>query len=180
MSSFGRIVTFVLALGLSLPATAYQIRSGDQVLRVGLGGSYNFMRSQQVTRETPASLLRFGLQYEYAFDSHLSLTAGLRPGLADSYVALPLIAGLRYRLPGVQGPIVPYAGADVLFATGLPLGPPPIHLNLGLRLAAGLEYFVTDHFGFGAEFALQSSALIMPQLQAESAAELLFGCAYRL
>ena len=164
----------------AVPAQAYQVRAGDQFVQASLGGSYNYLRSRQVTRETPASLLRFGAHYAYAFDSHLSLTAGLMPGLADSYLSLPISAGLAYRLPGFKGPIVPYLSSDFIVEAGIPLGPPPVHLNLGLRLGAGLEYFVTHRVGFGAEFALSGTALLWPNIQAESAAELLFRCVYRI
>ena len=178
-----RLTTTFLAFllfAVALPAQAYQVRAGDHFVQTSLGGSYNYLRSTQVTRETPASLLRFGAQYAYAFDSHLSLTAGLRPGLADSYLALPLSAGLIYRLPGIKGPIVPYLSSDLIVEAGIPLGPPPLHLDVGLRLGAGIQYFVTHRVAFGANFALSGSALLWPNIQAESAAELLFCCVYRI
>ncbi len=174
---------FVAALALTLlvsaPAAAYQIRSGDQVVRVGAGGTFNYLRYRQVTRETPVALATLNLMYDYALTDSFSVTGALRPGFADGYLAFPLAAGARYRFPGLMAPLVPYGAIEALFSVGVPLGPPPPHLNLGLRAAAGLEYFVTGNFGVGMEFGLETGPLLVPDFAFESSAELLLSCGYR-
>ncbi|MFH1810986.1 MAG: hypothetical protein ABIJ09_19755 [Pseudomonadota bacterium] len=158
---------------------AYEIKAGDQVVRAGAGGSFNFVRHRLVTRETPQALATLGLVYDYALTDSFSVTGALRPGVADRYLDLPLAAGVRYRFPGLKAPLIPYAGAELVVDLGVPLGPPPLHVNLGVRAAGGLEYFVTGNFGVGVEFGLETGPLLTPAFDVESAAELALVCGYR-
>jgi hypothetical protein len=161
------------------PAAAYQIKGGDQTVRAGAGGSFNFVRHRLVTRETPQALATLALVYDYALTDSFSVTGALRPGVADAYVELPLAVGARYRFAGLKAPLIPYAGAELVAGLGLPLGPPPPHVNLGLRVAGGLEYFITGNFGVGVELGLETGPLLTPAFDVESAAELALVCGYR-
>ena len=173
------LLFLALVLFSTSQAEAYQVRAGDQLVRAELGGRFNYMRHRMVTRETPAALAELGLAYEYALLDSLSLVAGLRPGLADAYLDLPVLLGARYRFNGLNAPLTPYASAEAIFDLGLPLGPPPPHFGLGVRVAGGMEYFISSHLGLGASVGFSTGPLLWPALELESSAELLFSCAYR-
>ena len=170
----------VIAAALSAaPAQAYRLESGDQMVRVNAGGSFNFVRHRLVSRETPAAVLSIGAAYGFAFTDSFSVIGALRPGFADGYVDLPLSAGVRYRFPGLDAPLIPYGSVEGVFALGVPLGPPPLHLNAGVRAALGVDYFITGNFGVGLEFAMETGPLFAPAFELESSAELLLACGYR-
>lgn len=160
-------------------ALAYTVKAGDQVVRATAGGTFNFVRHRLVSRETPASLMTVGVGYDFAFTNSFSVIGALRPGFAERYIELPAAAGVRYRFPGLDAPLIPYASLEATLSLGLPLEPPPPHLNLGLRAGAGFEYFVTGSFGLGVEFALETGPLFLPSFDLESTAELLFSFGYR-
>jgi len=174
-----RLVAASLLFLIGAPAAAYRVEAGDQMVHASAGGTFNFVRHRLVTRETPPSLLTVGLGYDYALTSSLSLLAELQPGLGDRYLGLPLAAGVRYRVPGLAAPLSPYATLAATATLGLPLGPPPLHVNVGVRAALGVEYFVSNAFAVGAEFALGSGPLLLPEFDLESRADLMLGCGYR-
>ena len=69
-----------------------------------------------------------------------------------------------------------------LLATGALGGPVSYgdaHVNAGLRLAGGVDYFVTRHLALGVEIAAQASELFTPLLQPEISTSFTAGLSWR-
>ena len=163
----------VMAL-MSVGAQAYTVKTGDQMLRPFMGLSTNFLRYEVVTKDTPPSAFLAGLNYEYAVDGPWNAVGSFAPGFADGFMDFRLGGGAKYRLNQLEMPLVPYAEAQLITAVGVPLRYQQAHMNLGLRTALGLDYFVMRQLAVGFEFGWEVSGLFAPELAAEMSAEGLF------
>ncbi len=165
--------TFCMAIGL-IPATnadAYTLKTGDQMLRAFMGGSTNFMRYEVVTKDTPPSAFLTGLNYEYALDGPWNVVGSFAPGFADGFIDARIGGGGKYRFNELEMPLVPYGEAQLVMALGIPTRYQQEHINLGLRTAVGVDYFVMRQLAVGLELGWEASGLLTPEIAAEMSAE---------
>ena len=168
------ISSLALGLLLALPAGAYTLKTGDQMLRAFMGGSTNFMRYEVVTKDTPSGAFLTGLNYEYALDGPLNVVGSFAPGFADGFIDARVGGGGKYRFTELEMPLVPYGEAQVIMALGIPTRYQQEHINLGLRTALGVDYFVMRQLAVGLELGWEVTGLLTPELAAEMSAEGLF------
>jgi hypothetical protein len=171
----------VVAAALSLPtaAHAYTIKAGDMTIRPVVGASVNVLRLEVATRETSPGGLVMGFDFDYSFDGPWNVTATFRPSLWPGYVDAQAGAGVKYRVVQLEAPFIPYASAMVMGAVGGPLRYGAPHVNLGVRTAAGVDYFVMRNLAVGLEAAVEGSGLFWPLIWPEASAEVVAGVTWR-
>ena len=168
------VLSFMLTLGLGffdVPAHAYTVQTGDQMVRTTMGLSSNFMRYEVVTKETPANAFLTGLGYEYALDGPWNVVGQIAPGFADGFIDLRLGGGAKYRLIQLEMPLIPYAEAQLISAFGIPTRYQELHFNLGMRAGLGFDYFIMRQLSVGLGLAWEFSGLFSPELAPEMSAE---------
>lgn len=177
---------FAAALILPLLATfgaasarAYTVQPGDVLVRPVVGASVNVLRFPAATRATPQGGMVVGVDVDYVFDGPFALTAALRPALSPNYVDGNLGVGVKYRVVQLNAPFLPYGSFMATTALGGPLGAGALHLNLGGRLAGGVDYFVMRNLAVGVEIAAEATGLLTPVLQPEASTEVLAGVTWR-
>lgn len=161
------------------PVSAYRVDAGDWVLRPVAGASVNVLRLNVATRETPVAGMITGLDIDYGLQGPWGLSAGLRPVLAPDFIDMGAHLGAKYRWLQLDAPLLPYLGAGLALAAGVPLGYGDVHFNTGLRLAAGADYYVTRHFAVGFEVGTEISWLWTPLAAFELSQEALLGLSWR-
>jgi len=175
------IVALALAATFLVPevAHAYTIKAGDMTLRPVVGASVNVLRLEVATRETSPGGLVMGFDFDYSFDGPWNVTATFRPSLWPGYVDGQAGAGVKYRVVQLEAPFIPYASALVMGAVGGPLRYGAPHVNLGVRTAAGVDYFVMRNLAVGLEAAVEGSGLFWPLIWPEASAEVVAGVSWR-
>jgi hypothetical protein len=169
----------VVALGLATPSQAYTVKAGDLLVRPVAGGVVNVLRFPAATRATPQGGMIIGVDVDYSFDGPLSFTAALRPAFSPSFIDANLGLGVKYRLVQLGAPFLPYGSAMVTTALGGPLGAGDLHVNLGGKVAGGVDYFVMRNLAVGLEMGVEVSALLTPVVTPEASTEILAGVTWR-
>ncbi len=177
---FVHALPFVLAMSAASHANAYTVKGGDMLIRPVAGASVNVLRYPAATRATPYGGLLLGADFDYSLDGPINITAALRPVFSPNYIDVNLGVGAKYRIVQLEAPFIPYGSAMLTGAVGGPLGAGAVHLNLGARLAAGVDYFVMRNLAVGVEMAAEGGALLVPTVTPEVSTELLFGVSFRL
>ena len=175
------VAALVVATGLiAAPrAQAYSVEPGDLLLRPVMGASVNFLRYDVVTKETPKGGMILGLDFDYAIDGYWAVTGTVRPVFSPGFFDGDLGVGAKYRLLQTNAPFIPYASAMLVLAPGAPVRFGDLHLNLGVRAAVGVDYYVTRHIALGAEMAVSPTLLLTPALSPEISTEALWALTYR-
>lgn len=168
----------VIALG-ACDAGAYTVRPTDVLVRLSSGASVNAVRYDAATRATPGAGLALTADVDFALDGPLALTGRVAPVFAPDFVDIGLGLGVRYRGTALNAPFIPWGGATVTAAFGVPTARGATHVNLGLRPAAGVDYFIMRDLYVGLEMAIEGSVLTTPDLAFETTAEALLGVGYR-
>jgi hypothetical protein len=175
------MIRIVLAsLLLITSAHAYTVNPGDLLLRAVVGPSVNVMRLDVATKATPPAGLLVGVDFDYSFDGAWALTSSLRTTFSPGYLDGNLGVGAKYRVLQLNAPFIPYASAMAVAAIGGPLGYGDVHLNIGVRAAGGVDYFVRKNLSVGLELAAEGTVLLLPIAQPESSVEGLVTVGWRL
>ena len=170
----------MIVAALLLSAAAYTVEPGDVLVRPVVGASVNVMRLPAATRATPQGGMVLGIDVDWSWDGALSLTGAFRPVLSPNYLDGNLGVGAKYRLVQLNAPFLPYGSLMATTALGGPLGAGDIHVNAGLRLAGGVDYFVMRNLAVGLEMAAELSQLFTPIGRPEASTEILAGVTWRL
>jgi len=174
------IVAVTVGFGLfASSASAYTVEAGNMLVRPVVGASINPLRLDVVTRATPPGGMLLGLDFDYSFDGAWNLTTALRPVASPGFLDVQAGAGVKYRVVQLEAPFIPYASAMLTGAVGGPFRIGAPHLNLGARLAMGIDYFVMRNLAIGIEAGVEGSALVMPLLAVEASTEALLGVSWR-
>jgi hypothetical protein len=174
------IVTALLLATAAQSVAGYSVAPGDVLVRPLMGASVNVVRLPAATRATPQGGMLMGIDVDWSFNGALAVTAALRPVLSPNYVDGNLGIGAKYRVVQLNAPFLPYASAMVTTAFGGPLGAGDVHINAGLRLAGGIDYFVMRDLAVGLEMASELSALFVPVARPEASTEIVAGVTLRL
>jgi hypothetical protein len=175
-----RVVLLALIAALAAsPAAAYTVTAGDWLVKPVAGAAVNVVRFPAASRATPEGGMVLGVDVDYSFDGPLCFTGAFRPVLSPNYVDADLGAGVKYRIVQLNAPFIPYASAMVTGAVGGPLGPGELHVNVGGRVAGGVDYFVMRNFSVGLEMSAEVTALFTPVVQPEATTEILAGVSWR-
>ena len=144
-----RSTLVLLALLLApLTAAARTVEPGAVLLGAYIGPGFRLGSTLGGSR----AYFLIGAQGEYSFDKNLSAVGDLSVGLSGT-LPLRLHLGARYRLSEIDLPLSPYVQAQV--AVGELFNVIGANLTfLGLRLAAGADYFLTGDLGVGALIGL--------------------------
>lgn len=170
----------MIVAALLLSTAAYTVSPGDLLVRPVVGASVNVVRLKAATRDTPQGGMLLGVDLDWSFDGAWALTAAFRPVLSSDYVDANLGVGAKYRVIQLNAPFIPYASLMATTAVGGPVGFGDLHVNAGLRLAGGVDYWVMRDLAVGLEMAAETSALFVPITQPEVSTEILAGVTWRL
>jgi len=166
-------------LSTSTDASAYSYDGGDFTLKVNAGAGVNFVHLDVATKRTPPAGMQLSLDADYAIQAPLHVVASLRPSYSGNFIDTGIGAGIAYRVVQLKAPFVPYVSGMVTTAVGVPFTHGDWHLNIGARVAAGVEYFVMRHLLVSLEVANEGSLLAFPLLYPEVTAEVLLGVGWR-
>lgn len=164
-------------LGQPSLAGASTFKPFSTLVSVEAGPRANALRLDDGTRRTPGGAAEAGILVETVVLSspwwphRLSVVGGLWPDfqatpdlpvfgrhpslgrllpnpgiLKHPAVGLGMTVEARYRWETGTA-FVPYVQGGFFFRTHKPLAPPPLHLNAGLRVGGGLEYFPLHRVG---------------------------------
>ena len=170
----------IFAAALLLSTAAYTVSPGDLLVRPVIGASVNVVRLKAATRDTPQGGMLLGVDLDWSFDGAWALAAAFRPVLSSDYVDANLGVGAKYRVIQLNAPFIPYASLMATTAVGGPMGFGDMHVNAGLRLAGGVDYWVMRDLAVGIEMAGEASHLFVPISQPEVSTEILAGVTWRL
>ena len=173
------VASALAALVVSSSASAYSVQGGDVMAKVVAGAAVNVVRLDVATRGTPPAAMIIGVDVDYSIDGPWNVTAQFHPGFSPGYITGDLGIGLKYRVVQLQAPIIPYGALLATGALGGPVSYGDAHVNAGLRLAGGVDYFVTRHLALGVEIAAQASELFTPLLQPEISTSFTAGLSWR-
>jgi hypothetical protein len=184
-----------LVLGLSWPGThahAFSFKRFTSLISVETGPSFNFLRLQEGTRQTPSTGVTAGVTADINVLSsqwhphRLSVVLGAWPTFQTTW-DLPQ-TGVR---PSLNNPLpnphvwtrpavgmmlsgglryrwetasnfVPFLEAGAFAAGHKGLGRGPVHFNLGLRAGGGLEYYVVHKVALFGAFYVRGGPLLTP------------------
>jgi hypothetical protein len=180
MRVFFVVVACATVVGLAGPAQAYTVKGGDVLVKGITGASVNVARLDVATKATPPAGLALGADIDWSFDGAWSLAVSLRPVLSPGFVDGSVGVGARYRMLQLDAPFIPFAVAQVTTAVGGPLGYGDVHVNVGARLGAGVDYWVMRDLAVGVEIGTEGSALLTPLLAPEWSTDALIGITWRL
>lgn len=158
---------------------AYSVDAGDIILKPTVGAAVNVLRLDVATRESPLGAMVMGLDADYSLTGDWNVTGMLRPGFSPSFVDTTLGLGVKYRLVQLEAPYIPYASAMLIGSVGGPLRFGAPHVNAGMRMAVGMDYFVMRNLAVGLEAAGDTSILAWPLLWVEASTEVLLGVSWR-
>jgi hypothetical protein len=170
----------VIVAALLLSTAAYTVSPGDLLVRPVVGASVNVVRLKAATRDTPQGGMLLGVDLDWSFDGAWALTTAFRPVFSSDYVDANLGVGAKYRVIQLNAPFIPYASLMATTAVGGPMGFGDLHVNAGLRLAGGVDYWVMRDLAVGLEMAAETSHLFVPIGQPEVSTEILAGVTWRL
>jgi outer membrane protein W len=172
---------FLLAVAVTMASTAsaYTVKPGDMIVRASVGPSVNVLRLDVATKATPASGIQLGVDFDYALDGAWAVASSLRGTFAPGFVDGNVGVGAKYRVLQLNAPFIPYASAQAIGAVGGPLGYGDIHTNVGVRVAAGMDYFVRRDLSVGLEVATEGSLLLTPLVQPEASVDALVAVGWR-
>jgi hypothetical protein len=120
-----------------------------------------------------------GVDLDYSIDGAWNVTGAVRPVFSPGYLHTNVGLGVKYRVVQLEAPFIPYASAMLTGGLGTPLRLGVPHLNVGVRAAAGVDYFVMRDLAVGVEVAGEGSVLALPILWFESTVQLLAAVTYR-
>lgn len=180
LASAASLVAASVAALWSTTAAAYTVEGGDMLLRPIVGAGVNVLRVEAATRETPPAGMVTGLDFDWSFDGPWNFTARVAPTLSPGYVDGMLGAGAKYRVVQLEAPFIPYASAMAIGALGGPLGTGDLHVNAGVRLGLGADYFVMRDLAVGLEVGGELTHLFTPIMFPEATSELLLGVTWRI
>ncbi|MBL4819170.1 MAG: outer membrane beta-barrel protein [Deltaproteobacteria bacterium] len=173
-----------LALILSLlgaQASAYHFKAGEVWMRGLLGQVVYFAQDSSTQINTGA--IEMSLEADYMFDSNWSVGGTFRPLFAPQRVVLGFGAHAKYRMVKKELPVVPYASFGVIPSFMIATNPGGKgHFNLGLRPAAGLEYFITRNLALGLEAGITPSFIFGSGTRntMEATFDILFGATWKI
>lgn len=170
----------MILAALLLSTAAYTVSPGDLLVRPVVGASVNVVRLKAATRDTPQGGMLLGVDLDWSFDGAWALTAAFRPVLSSDYVDANLGVGAKYRVIQLNAPFIPYASLMATTAVGGPVGFGDLHVNAGVRLGGGVDYWVMRDLAVGLEMAGEVSHLFVPIGQPEVSTEILAGVTWRL
>lgn len=177
-----RCSAFVALIGIfSFASYGYEFYAGDVVFKPVAGATINVLRYDKVTRETPKGGMTLGLDVDYLFSDAWAVTAGIRPVFSSGFIELGILAGAKYRLTQTDAPFIPYASLSFVTATLFPVPKGAKHVNIGLRPAVGIDYFVLRNLTVGLELAVEPSVMLTSgATDIEMSIDALFGVAWRM
>lgn len=174
------MIVAALLTSLTLSMAGYTVEPGDMLLRPVAGASVNVIRLKAATRDTPQGGMLLGVDFDWSFDGAWALTTAFRPVVSSDYVDANLGVGAKYRVIQLNAPFIPYASLAATTAVGGPMGFGDLHVNAGLRLAGGVDYWVMRNLAVGLELGGELSHLFVPIAQPEFSTEALVGVTWRL
>ena len=139
-----RVLLIGAILATSAVAGARTVEPGTMTVAGAVGPGFRMGSRLGGSR----AYLLLGGQVEYAGTSTLTSIADFSLGLADT-IPVRLRAGARYRLAGTEGPFAPYLQGQIVVGRLWDV----IGANLwvlGVRGAAGADYFLSARLGVGA------------------------------
>lgn len=173
-----RFVLLLTLLSFNLSASKYE--SKDWFFRSQLGQAVYF--ASEYTTLIDHNLLT-GFEFENLLSDRWSLGVGVKPLFARNRFVLGLAGTAKYRFLSDSIPVIPFVSVglspSVLLATEWFF---TAHFNLGLRAAAGIEYFIAPNLGLSLEAGLTPSLVWGKGVTRgfESTADILVGLSWRL
>lgn len=146
----------VLALSFTRPAEARNIEPGEFRLEAGVGPGLNLGFSRLGATGEYLFLDAAGLYY---FGSVVGIVAEFGVGVSGGTVPLRWRAGARFHLPNLNLPISPYLQAQLSVSHLLDVLGADL-TAIGVRLAAGMDYPLTYHWGLGVLTAVDLSGTV--------------------
>ena len=170
---------FIFLLLVCAPIFANHPKQGDWLFRGQLGQSVYFVRDYTTLIDQNITA---GFEFEKMLSDNWSAGAGFKPIFASNRVVFGFAGSAKYRFLSESIPIIPFVSVglapSVLLATEWFF---TAHFNLGLRTAAGIEYFITPNLGLSLETGLTPSLVWGKGVTRnfESTADILVGLTWR-
>ena len=163
-------------------ALAYEFSTGKVFIRGVVGPTVNVVRfDDDANKATPGAGLVIGVETEYVINNPWSVIGGVRPSFTPGYVDLGFGIGAKYRWSDLEVPLIVSASGELTPAVLIPTSTGSSHFNLGVRMSAGVDYFLMSDLAVGLQVAVEPSLLWNAPIRSlEASIEFLAGMMYRI
>lgn len=157
---YGGLMAACLLLNQSL--FAYDFLPGDWFVLPQVRATINGVRyTEESNGKTPAAGFMFGADLDYMFDENIAIYGSFLPYVATDTIDFGFGAGVRYRNIEWLNPVIFYATGGLMFSLMVPFDDGKLHTNFGLRMGAGLEYFVLRNLALDFSIDFVPSVLLV-------------------